>query len=507
MTIHMMIKKNQYYDSVFLMGVNKRLSEADGVVESAVLMASEANKQTLAKMGVSDLRLDAATPNDLVVVIIGEPQSSMDSLLEQFDQFLEGAATGKSRSSLHTLQDGLDVKPDATLAVISVPGEYAAREARLAVEHGLNVFLFSNNVSLEDEIEIKRLAQNRGVLVMGPDCGTSILNGVGIGFANRVRSGSIGVIGPSGTGLQEFTCLVHHLGNGISHAIGTGSRDLLDPVGGVTTLAALWALEKDPKTAVITILSKPLSQNMIATLKDAFAKCTKPIVACFLGIQEEVSGAGEYFQQARTIDEAAALAIRMPGLKLGDEVDSGLIPVLARTRKPEQRYIRGVFAGGTFCYQSQQILRAHQIEVWSNSPIDKRYSLPDPDRSQNHTLVDMGDDIYTRGRPHPMIDGSQRARRIIAEAQDPTVAVILLDFILGYNSSMDPVNDLLPAIHTARKIAAGRGAKIVFVASITGTELDPQGYDTQEKALRDAGVFTFKSNASATEFCVNLLEL
>ncbi len=185
MTIRLMIKKNQYYDSVFLMGVNKRLFEAEGVIESAVLMASEANKQTLTKMGVTDPQLDTATPNDLVVVISGEPQNSMDDLLEQFDQFLEGAATGKSRSSLHTLQDGLDVKPDATLAVISVPGEYAAREARLAVESGLNVFLFSNNVSLEDEIEIKRLAQDRGVLVMGPDCGTSILNGVGIGFANR----------------------------------------------------------------------------------------------------------------------------------------------------------------------------------------------------------------------------------------------------------------------------------------------------------------------------------
>ncbi len=198
------------------------------------------------------------------------------------------------------------------------------------------------------------------------------------------------------------------------------------------------------------------------------------------------------------------LAIRRSGLKLGDEVDYSLISELARTRRPEQRFIRGVFAGGTFCYQSQQILRAHQIEVWSNSPIDKRYSLRDPDRSQNHTLVDMGDDIYTRGRPHPMIDGSQRARRIIAEVQDPTVAVILLDFILGYNSSMDPVNDLLPAIHTAQKIAAGRGAKIVFAASITGTELDPQGYDSQERVLRDAGGVHLQEQCVRTEFCMNL---
>lgn len=507
MAVSLIIKKNQYYDSVFLMGVNQRLSEAQGVSESAVLMASEANKQTLVGMGIHDPRLEAAQPNDLVVVVASETQKVADDLLEHFDQFLEGAAAGKGRSSLHTLQDGLDIKPNANLAVISVPGEYAAREARLAVEHGLNVFLFSNNVSLEDEIQIKRLAQERGVLVMGPDCGTSIINGVGIGFANRVRQGHIGVIGPSGTGLQEFTCLVHHLGSGISHAIGTGSRDLSDQVGGVTTLAALQALEKDSKTAVITILSKPLSQEMLATLKSAFSRSAKPIVACFLGIQEDVSGAGEYFRQARTIDEAAALAIRMPAVTLEDPDEAGLITELKLARKPEQKYLRGVFAGGTFCYQSQQILQAHHIEVWSNSPIDKRFNLPDPDRSRNHTLVDMGDDIYTRGRPHPMIDGSQRSKRILAEAQDSTVAVILLDFILGYNSSMDPVNDLLPAIHTAQQIAARRGAKIVFAASITGTELDPQGYETQEKALRDAGVKPFHSNAAATEFCAKLLEM
>lgn len=506
MAISLNVKKNQYYDSVFLMGVNKRLSEAEGVIESAVLMASEANKQTLAGMGIQDPRLEAALPNDLVVVVVSDSQATGDRLLEQFDQFLEGAAASKNRSSLHTLEDGLEVKPEANLAVISVPGEYAAREARLAVERGLNVFLFSNNVSLDDEVEIKHLAQERGVLVMGPDCGTSIINGVGIGFANRVRQGPIGVIGPSGTGLQEFTCLVHHLGSGISHAIGTGSRDLSDRVGGVTTLAAVQALEKDPKTAVITILSKPLSQEMLATLKSAFARSVKPIVACFLGIQEDISGAGEYFRQARTIDEAAVLAIRMPAATLEHPEEANLIAELISSRSPEQKYLRGVFAGGTFCYQSQQILQAHHFEVWSNSPIDKRFALQDPDRSQRHSLVDMGDDLYTRGRPHPMIDGRQRSRRIIAEAKDPTVAVILLDFILGYNSSMDPVNDLLPAIHTAQQIAAQRGTKIVFAASITGTELDPQGFESQEKALWDAGVKTFQSNAAATEFCAKLLE-
>ena len=505
MATSLMIKKNQYYDSVFLMGVNKRLTDVEGVTQSVVVMASEANKQTLTDLGYQDPRLQTALPNDLIIVVEAVSQKIADQLLEQFDQFLEVSAASKGQSSLHTLQEGLEVKPNANLVVITVPGEYAAREARQAVERGLNVFLFSNNVNLEDEIVIKRLAKERGVLVMGPDCGTSILNGVGIGFANQVRRGPVGVVGPSGTGLQEFTCLVHHLGSGISHAIGTGSRDLSDAVGGMTTLAALQALEKDPKTEVIAVISKPPGQKTLPLLAAAFARCTKPVVACFLGIQEGVAGTGKIFRQARTIDEAAFLATGKQG-KLPNDIE--VQEFLAKTknsRQPSQQYLRGLFAGGTFCYQSQQILLSYNIPVNSNSPLDKRYALQHPDHSQQHSLVDMGDDIYTRGRPHPMIDGSQRARRIIAEADDPQVAVILLDFILGFNSSMDPVNDLLPAIQNAQQKAEARGEKIEFVASITGTELDPQGYESQKRALQAADVITFQSNAAATKFCARLL--
>ena len=433
-------------------------------------MASDANKQTLVDLGFNDPRIQAALPNDLIVVVEAGSQNTADQLLEKFDQFLEVSAASKVQSSLHTLQDGLEAKPNANLAVISVPGEYAAREARQAVERGLNVFLFSNNVSLEDEISVKRLADERGVLVMGPDCGTSILNGVGLGFANRVRQGSIGVVGPSGTGLQEFTCLVHHLGSGISHAIGTGSRDLSDAVGGMTTLAALQALENDPKTEVIAVISKPPGRKTLQLLTDAFARYTKPVVACFLGIQENVAGAGELFRLAKTIDEAAFLATGQHRDWLTDIVAEDFLARAKQGRQPSQQYLRGLFAGGTFCYQSQQILQSQNIPVYSNSPLDKRYALQHPDHSQAHTLVDMGDDIYTRGRPHPMIDGSQRARRILAEADDPQVAVILLDFILGYNASMDPVNDLLPAIQMAQQKAQARGGNITFVASITGTE-------------------------------------
>ena len=506
MATRILIKKNQYYDSVFLMGVNKRLSESDGVTLSVVVMGSEPNKQTLADLGFQDPQLRTAQPNDLIVAVETDDQNTADKLIEQFDSFLEVSAASKVTSNIHTLQDGLEAKPNANLAVISVPGEYAAREARQAVERGLNVFLFSNNVTIEDEIAIKQLASQRGVLVMGPDCGTSIINGVGIGFANRVRRGPIGVVGPSGTGLQEFTCLVHHLGSGISHAIGTGSRDLSDTVGGMTTLAVLKALENDPKTEVIAIISKPPGQKTLPMLSAALTNCTKPVVACFLGIHEDVFGTGVSFRLASTIDEAALMAVRKQGTEVENFEGQDKYAGRLSGKHPTQQYLRGLFAGGTFCYQSQQILQSYNIPVYSNSPLDKRYALQHPDHSQQHSLVDMGDDIYTRGRPHPMIDGSQRAQRIIAEAEDPGVAVILLDFILGYNSSMDPVGDLLPAIQTSQQTAARRGDKITFVASITATELDPQGYEGQKQALESAGVITFQSNAAATEFCVKLLE-
>ncbi|HWR66478.1 MAG TPA: acyl-CoA synthetase FdrA [Bellilinea sp.] len=506
MPTRVLIKKNQYYDSVFLMGVNKRLSESDGVALSVVVMGSEPNKQTLADLGFTDPQLLTAQPNDLIVAVESDSQNIADKLIEQFDSFLEVSAVSKASSNIHTLQDGLEANPKANLAVITVPGEYAAREARQAVERGLNVFLFSNNVTIEDEIAIKQLASQREVLVMGPDCGTSIINGVGIGFADRVRRGSIGVVGPSGTGLQEFTCLVHNLGSGISHAIGTGSRDLSDAVGGITTLAAIQALEKDPSTEIIAVIAKPPGRKTLPLLTTAFARCTKPVVACFLGVSEDIPGAGESFQQARTIDDAAAMASGKPVNWQNQTKDQEYQYGFKSKRQGSQKYLRGLFAGGTFSYQSQQILLSHHIQPYSNSPLDSHFALQHPDHSQEHSLVDMGDDIYTRGRPHPMIDGSQRARRILAEADDPEVAVILLDFILGYNSSMDPVGDLLPAITAAQQKAESNGRTIAFVASITGTDLDPQGYDGQLQALESAGVITFQSNAAATDYCMKLLE-
>ena len=505
------IRRNQYYDSVFLMGVNKRLSDATGVRQTAVLMGTENNKGLLADIGIRDARIDAARPNDLIVAVIADSQQNVEQVLEDLDLALQAMTESAPVSVWRTLEDGLGQKPHANLAVVSIPGEYAAREAQKAINAGLNVFIFSSNVTIEEELAVKRSALLKNLLVMGPDCGTSLIGGVGIGFANAVRQGAIGVIGASGTGLQEFTSQVHNAGLGISHAIGTGTRDVSDDIGGITTFAALDALEADANTHVIAFVSKPPGKQMLARLVERLEKSQKPIVSCFLG-GGRMPAASNRLRFASTIDEAVVQSIQVVG---GDaaRLELSLTPEeLAWCEReqagwsPEQKYIRGIFAGGTFCYQAQQVLRDAGLKVYSNAPLDAKFTLAHPDRSYAHTLVDMGDEFYTLGKPHPMIDGSLRKIRIKEEGLDPQVAIVFLDFILGYNASLDPVGDLLDAIIESKQAAKERGAQLTVVASVCGTKDDPQDLNLQTSMLREQGVIVFNSNARAALFCAQLLE-
>ena len=506
------IRKNQYYDSVFLMTVNRRISEVPGVQQTAVLMGSPANKQLLLDIGIQDAQIEAAQPNDLIVAAIADTAGIAENVLGRLDEWLNAVQESAPTSlKMHTLEEGLGIQHHANLAVISVPGEYAAREARQALEAGLHVFLFSDNVSIEDELELKQLADRQGLLVMGPDCGTSLIGGVGIGFANAVRRGTIGVVGAAGTGLQEFTSQVHNAGYGISHAIGTGSHDLSEKIGGLTTFAAMEALDRDANTKAIAMVSKPPAVSTLEKLLGRIATCRKPVVGCFLGVDPAQVADRANFQAARTVDEAVQLAIMAVGGKaepiqagLSDENEEIFAQEMA-ARSPNQKYLRAILAGGTFCYQSQQILRAAGLRVHSNSPFDPKDRLEHPDRSIEHSIVDMGDDFYMVGKPHPMIDGTMRKRRILKEAEDPEMAVLYLDFILGYNASMDPAGELVDAIREAKRMARQRGGALSVVASICGTEADPQGRALQEKLLREAGVLVYSSNEQATAACIRLL--
>ena len=322
------VRKNEYFDSVFLMGINKRLSAIPGVEQTAVLMGTEANKRLLADLGMSGGELEAARANDLIVAVVAETMQVVHHVIGSFDAVLQDLAAGIKSSDVRTLSAALDRKPASNLVVLSISGEFVAAEARRALESNLSVFIFSSNVPIEEELELKQLGHERNLLVMGPDCGTSILNGVGIGFTNAVRRGSIGAVGPSGTGLQEFTSQVHNAGAGISHAIGTGSNDLSDAIGGLTTLAAIQRLDADTATGVIAIIAKPPGQKTLARLEAEARKLTKPVVGCFLG-QQGVDGDGGAFRWASTIDEAARLALDASNIdptEISHDVAPGSIP-------------------------------------------------------------------------------------------------------------------------------------------------------------------------------------
>jgi succinyl-CoA synthetase alpha subunit len=506
------IRTNQYYDSVYLMGVNKRLSQVEGVEQTAVLMGSEKNKVLLEDIGIRDREIDNAQPNDLIVAVIAKTPGIVKSILNDLDNALSAIDEGVSTSHIHTFEDALVEKSLANLAVISIPGEYVYREALKALKANLNLFIFSSNVSLEDELKLKRYAAEKNLLVMGPDCGTSILGGKGIGFANALRRGNIGAIGPSGTGLQEFTSQIHNSGFGISHAIGTGSHDLSAEIGAITTSMALEVLDEDPHTEAIAIIAKPPDRKVLDILLERAQNCTKPMIGCFLGMSGDQDLATRGVHGARTIDDAVKTAIQITsGIAYLQKTDlTRQEREIARQHRDnwsrEQRFLRGLFAGGTFCYQSQQILGEAGFTVYTNAPIDPQYKLVRTNESQEHTLIDMGDDDYTLGRPHPMIDSTMRIQRILSEGQDPTVAVILLDFILGFNASMNPVGELLDSILVAKQIRKEQGGELTVVASICGTDSDPQDLNLQMEMLEDAGVILFQSNARAALFCSELLK-
>jgi len=493
------------------MRVAKRLTEQKGVLQAAALMGTEKNKSLLAEIGVAGKEISMATPNDLILAVKAENQQVIEEVLGNIDRWLQPPPDRAKTIPLRTLEEAIARLPQANLAVVSVPGQYAAREAQKALAHGLNVFLFSDHVPIEEEMSLKRYARDHGLIVMGPDCGTAIIGGIGIGFANAVRRGPIGVIGASGTGIQEFTTLVHRAGSGISHALGTGSRDLFAAIGGISFLSALEALESDHQTQVIAIIAKPPDPLVLANLRPRISRCPKPVVACFLGLPSKEFLAHVPGQIARTLDEAATLAVQLATGKTPPSfnIEPSALPVLIRRERagmnPEQKYLRGIFAGGTFCYQAQQILKEAGILGYANAPLEGNKRLPDSHRSIEHTLIDMGADEFTAGRPHPMIDSRLRFERLLAEGQDPEVAVMLLDFILGFNAAPNPAGDLVPAIAGAKQEAQKRGGYLSVVASVCGTEEDPQNLKEQIKLLKETGAVVFPSSAQATQFCALLL--
>jgi len=515
MTTSRRIIKNLYRDSVSLMQLSEKIRAQKGILQASAVMATENNISLLVEAGLLANSIPSR-PNDLLIIIEGKDDATTRAALDSAEAMLKTKKVDSGGDAIRcvaprTIAMGLTEMPGANFVLISTPGEYAAAEARKALQLGLHVMVFSDNVSIEEEMLLKQYARDHDLLVMGPDCGTAIINGIPLGFANVVQRGDIGVVAASGTGLQQVTSLIHRFGAGITQAIGTGGHDLSREVGGITMLQGIQALAKDKATKVILLVSKPPSPDVMKSVLEMVAKSKKPAVVDFIGADAKSITKGNILG-VKTLEDAATAAVlisqgkemkKFPGT-LPPNYRSLIKPALNQLKK-SQRYIRGLFSGGTFCHETILLLKEVLGTVYTNIPINKGEKLPNVWKSLEHTVVDLGDDLFTQGRPHPMIDFRLRNERMLQEANDPETAVILMDIVLGHGSNMDPAGQLVPAVQQAQKIAAKVKRHLIFIGSVCGTDADPQDLSRQESMLREAGVILTDSNAQAARLAAAIV--
>jgi FdrA protein len=464
------VRRGSYRDSVTLMRVGRALAERPGVLAAQTAMATELNLELLADAGFA-IPAEAGA-NDLVIAVRAQDPAALDAAMAALDGLLTEAprAGGSAEEAPPRTTAAAARRAPSTLALISVPGPYAFAEAMDALTAGLNVMVFSDNVSLDQEITLKEEAARRGLIVMGPDCGTAVIGGAGLGFANAVRPGPVGLVAASGTGSQQIMCLLDAAGVGISHALGVGGRDLSAEVSARSTLQAMTALDEDPATELIVVVSKPPAPQVAGLIREAARRLTTPTMFALLG-----PGAPDL--TAAVEDVLKHLDVPVPQWQA--------LPASAERAAVPGTKLRGLFAGGTLCEEARQIAAA------SLGPIQ--------DRGPHHTMIDFGDDSLTRGRAHPMIDPSLRLDRLAAEAADPACGVLLLDVVLGYGAEPDPAARLAPAI-------AAVPDRIPVVVSLCGTAADPQDRDRQAVELQAAGASVWASNAAAARHAVGLIE-
>jgi len=479
------IRPGAYYDSVILMQLQRALVALPGVDEAGAVMGTAANKDLLAQSGLVNAEVEGAKADDLVIVVRADQEVDAQAAINQIDGLLTRRRSNEGATDYlpKTLETAAKMLPDAQWVLISTPGRYAAGVAREALRLQKHIFLYSDNVPVEEEVALKQAAAAKGLLLMGPDCGTAIINGIGLGFANRVRRGNIGIVGASGTGLQQVTARIHQLGGGITHALGTGGRDLSERVGAITAKQSLDLLANDPATQVIVLISKPPAPTVIEDLLRVASSMNKPVIIDFIGYRPAESQRGNiYF--VKTLDEAAALAVEVAAFE-----ESEHPPDFEPQSTDGQRgkYLRGLFSGGTLAYEAQLILQEYLPAVYANAPLDKEYQLEKATVSREHTIVDLGEDEFTVGRLHPMLDNELRIKRLAQEAADPDTALILLDVVLGDGGHPNPASELAPAIAEAIYNAEEMGRDLVVITVVVGTDDDPQDLEMQVAQLEEAG--------------------
>lgn len=497
--LNTVILKNNYQDSINLMLLTNTINDLDGVTMSQIMMGTDANKDILNNTGLLTPEAEAASPNDMMIVVDSEDEQIMEEVLPAIDTFLADlSAKGddKEKPAAASWQEALTALPDANVALFSIPGEYGAAEMEKALKNGLHVFSFTDNVAIEDEVRLKKLAHEKGLLMMGPDCGTGIISSIPISFTNVVSPGNIGVVGASGTGIQEVTTIIDRLGGGVVHAIGTGGRDLSDKVGAITVKDAIVALENHEPTDVICVISKPPAKEVRDEVVQLLQSISKPVVAIFLGEKPEAHEGKVYL--AHTLEETAQIAVDLAN---EEAVKRNYFTKLDKpnvSTLDKDKVVKGLYSGGTLAAEAGMLIS----EALNLEGLVKQegYIL----HSHGYDVIDLGDDIYTQGKPHPMIDPEVRIQKIEEYAEDEQTGIILFDVVLGYGAHEDMVGALLPAIEAAQTKAKTAGGDLYFVATVCGTTKDPQNYQDAVDRLKAAGVYVAESNAKAVQLALLL---
>lgn len=527
------VKEKTYHDSAFLMRLARDLEKLDGVDEAVVLMGTEMNRKLIRDAAFESEALRVATPMDMMVALRGRDRPSLEAACESLDEALQGGggskvgdasdfqgsggggATGRRAGSL---EEALQAQPGTNVVSVAVPGAYAAYVAAKALEADRHVFLFSDNVSLEDEVRLKSRGVAQGLLVMGPDCGTAIIGGVGLGFANRVPRGSVGLVGASGTGIQEITCGLAAAGHGVSQAVGTGSRDLKKDVGGVMTAMGLRLLEEDPETQVCVVVAKGPDPSVAQEIHELAREMTKPVVVRYLGeaapkkeggvvytesLDAAVAAAGalaEAYEKSDTggLDGDAWLKVATQALEAEQAANRVVVDEAFQAMEREGRNggaeskgrLLGLFGGGSLASEAKQVLEREGLKVEVPAEALKPKAPLLNREAPVHAIVDVGDDFYTRGRPHPMVDQEVRCALIEAAGGDAEVGVLLLDLVLGDGAHLDPAPQLAQAVRgaLAARDDLDNAPPLRFIASVSGTEADPQNTKRQMEILQAAGV-------------------
>lgn len=500
--LHTIIKANSYQDSIVLMLLTNKLNTIDGVHNVSVMMGTPANKDIFKTGGLYTDELEKASSNDMVIVLDIEDDSLIEQVLTEIDVFLEEQTKGGGDASgeevVKTWDKAFELGKDAGVVVFSIPGTHAALEIEKALDEGKHVFCFSDNVAIEDEKRLKEKAHDAGLLLMGPDCGTGIINGIPVAFTNAVRKGKIGVVGASGTGIQEVTTIIHKLGGGVTNAIGTGGRDLKAEIGGITLKDSIMTLEKDPNTEVVVVISKPPAPEVRDEVLNLLRSISKPAVTIFLG--EKPTSHEENLYRAYTLEEAAQTAVQLLNKEAVTAVKETL-SVPTHSFKPEQKYVKGLYSGGTLAYEAAMLIK-EGLALTGDEHAPEGFIL----QNQGHEIIDLGDDVYTQGKPHPMIDPTKRKEMLEEAGKDPETAIILLDVVLGYGSHANMAQELAPTIKEIKAKAASDGRELFVIGTIVGTDEDPQNIHEQETIMKEAGVILCDSNAQAVRLALAILD-